>query len=108
MFIIGFVEFFAAHRMIVGTNNLYFPSAMIEMIGYLSLTLIASFLLHLLEKKMDGNNSYELVQDDPLVMAAGTYSHPDRGTPFDERSGEDRERIKLALKNRNGSTRGDR
>ena len=108
MFIIGFVEFFAAHRMIVGINNLYFPSAMIEMIGYLTLTLIASFLLRLIEKKMDGSNSYELVQEDSLVMAAGTYSHPDRGTPFDERSAEERDRIQLALKNRNGSTRGDR
>ena len=34
MFIIGFTEFFAQHRNIVGVNNLYFPSAAIEMIGY--------------------------------------------------------------------------
>ena len=33
MFIIGFTEFFAQHRNIVGVNNLYFPSAAIEMIG---------------------------------------------------------------------------
>ena len=45
-------------------------------------------LLRLLEKWMDGSDSYELVQDDQLVMSAGTYSHPDRGTPFDERSRE--------------------
>ena len=108
MFIISFTEFFAAHRYIVGVNNMYFPSATIEMIGYLTMTLIASFLLRLLEKWMDGSDSYELVQDDQLVMSAGTYSHPDRGTPFDERSKEYRERTKLALKNRNGSTRGDR
>ena len=108
MFIISFTEFFAAHRYIVGVNNMYFPSATIEMIGYLTMTLIASFLLRLLEKWMDGRDSYELVQDDQLVMSAGTYSHPDRGTPFDERSKEYREQTKLALKNRNGSTRGDR
>ena len=108
MFIISFTEFFAAHRYIVGVNNMYFPSATIEMIGYLTMTLIASFLLRLLEKWMDGSDSYELVQDDQLVMSAGTYSHPDRGTPFDERSKEYREQTKLALKNRNGSTRGDR
>ena len=108
MFIISFTEFFAAHRYIVGVNNMYFPSATIEMIGYLTMTLIASFLLRLLEKWMDGSDSYELVQADQLVMSAGTYSHPDRGTPFDERSKEYRERTKLALKNRNGSTRGDR
>ena len=38
MFIIGFVEFFAVHRNIVGINLLYFPSAVIEMAGYLTLT----------------------------------------------------------------------
>ena len=41
-----------------------------------------------LEKKLDGDSSYELVQVDPLTMTAGTYSHPDRGTPFDEQSRE--------------------
>jgi putative lysine transport system permease protein len=103
MFIIGFIEFFAAHRMIVGINNLYFPSAVIEMVGYLTLTLISSFLLRLIEKKMDGASSYELVQTDSLTMTAGTYSHPDRSTPFDERS---REREKQNLKH--GRNRGER
>ena len=37
---------------------------------------------------MDGADSYELVNVDPLVMAAGTYSHPDRSNIFDERSKE--------------------
>ncbi len=78
MFIITFTEFFAAHRYIVGVNNMYFPSAAIEMVGYLSMTLIASFLLRLLEKKLDGADSYELVNADPLVMTAGNYSYPDR------------------------------
>ena len=108
MFIITFTEFFAAHRYIVGVNNMYFPSATIEMVGYLTMTLIASFLLRWVEKRMDGDDSYELVQEDQLVMSAGTYSHPDRGTPFDERSKKYRERTKQALKNRNGSTRGER
>ncbi len=94
MFIIGFTEFFAVHRYIVGVNNMYFPSAAIEMIGYLTMTLIASFLLRLVEKRMDGADSYELVQEDQLTMAAGTYSHPDRGTPFDEQSPEYRERTR--------------
>jgi len=108
MFIISFTEFFAAHRYIVGVNNMYFPSATIEMIGYLTMTLIASFILRGVEKLMDGSDSYDLVQVDPLVMTAGTYSHPDKGSPFDERHKETRERIKMSLKNRNGSTRGDR
>ena len=106
MFIISFTEFFAAHRYIVGVNNMYFPSAAIEMIGYLTMTLIASFALRLVEKLMDGSDSYQLVQEDPLVMTAGTYSHPDRGTPFDERSKEGRERTRQGLKH--GRTRGER
>ena len=88
MFIIGFIEFFAQHRNIVGVNNMFFPSASIEMIGYLTMTLTASALLRWVENRMDGSDSYELVQADPLVMTAGTYSHPDKGTPFDERSRE--------------------
>ena len=80
MFIIGFPDFFSAHRAAVGASYLYFPSATVEMLGYLSMTLIASFLLRWVEKKLDGDSSYELVQVDSLTMTAGTYSHPDRGT----------------------------
>ena len=110
MFIISFTEFFAAHRGAVGATYLYFPSATIEMAGYLTMTLIASFLLRLVEKWMDGSSDYELVQDDALTMTAGTYSHPDRGTPFDERSAaldaEARERKRQELKY--GRPKGDR
>ena len=106
MFIISFTEFFAAHRYIVGVNNMYFPSAAIEMVGYLPMPLIAAFARRLVEKLMDGSDSYQLVQEDPLVMTAGTYSHPDRGTPFDERSKEGRERTRQGLKH--GRTRGER
>ena len=109
MFIITFTEFFAVHRNIVGLNYMYFPSATIEMIGYLCVTLTASLLLRAVEKRMDGKSSYELVQTDDLTMTAGTYSHPDRGTPFDERStefdGGERKRVRESLKNSNGSSR---
>ena len=108
MFIIGFPDFFSAHRAAVGASYLYFPSATVEMLGYLSMTLIASFLLRWLEKKLAGSSSYELVQEDPLTMTAGTYSHPDKGTPFDEHSKEYRENLKESMKNRNFSTRGER
>ena len=108
MFIIGFPDFFSAHRAAVGASYLYFPSATVEMAGYLTMTLIASFLLRLLEKHLDGSSNYELAQADSLTMTAGTYTHPDHGTPFDEHSKEYQERTKQALKNRNGSTRGER
>ena len=52
MFIIGFTEFFAIapqHRR--HQHYMYFPSAVIEMVGYLCMTLIASVLLRLVEKK---------------------------------------------------------
>ena len=49
MFIIGFPEFFAAHRATVGASYLYFPSATVEMAGYLTMTLLASFLLRWVE-----------------------------------------------------------
>ena len=99
MFIISFTEFFAAHRYIVGVNNMYFPSAAIEMVGYLTMTLIASFLLRWVEKRMDGADSYELVQDDVLTLSAGTYSHPDKGSPFDEKSKEYKQIKKGGRKN---------
>ena len=115
MFVIGFVDFFATHRNIVGVNLLYFPSAVIEMVGYLTLTLIASFLLRWVEKKMDGADNYELASEDALAMSAGTYSHPDRGSPFDEKNREfaakelKRERRERKLQElRYGRPKGDR
>ena len=116
MFVIGFVDFFATHRNIVGVNLLYFPSAVIEMIGYLTLTLLASFLLRWVERKMDGSSNYELVNEDALALSAGTYSHPDRGSPFDEKSREfqtakeiKRERSERKLQElRYGRPKGDR
>ena len=62
----------------------------------------------LLERHLDGDDSYELVQGDQLVMAAGTYSHPSRRTPFDEQSPEYRENLRQAAWDRNLDTRGDR
>ena len=91
MSIIGFTEFFAVHKNVTGTTYLYFPSAAIEMAGYLTLTVVASFLLRMLEKKMDGSSSYELAEVDSLTMAAGTYKNPDKANYFDERSREYKE-----------------
>ena len=105
MFIIGFPDFFAAHRAAVGASYLYFPSATVEMLGYLCMTLAASFLLRWVEKWLDGSSNYELVQVDQLTMTAGTYNHPDRGTPFDEHSKEFRDRTEQDLKY--GRTRGE-
>lgn len=104
MFIISFTEFFAVHRAAVGATYLYFPSAVIEMLGYLCMTLTASLLLRLWEKKLDGDDSYSLASVDSLAPTAGMLNHPGKGSNFDEQSREFRE----AVKNRNFSTRGDR
>lgn len=85
MFIIGFSDFFSAHKSVAGAVYKYFPSAAIEMAGYLGLTLLASLLLRWLERKMDGSENYELVSRDQLVMTAGTYRHPDGGEFKEER-----------------------
>ena len=91
MFIIGFGELFSVHRAAVGATYLYFPSAAIEMAAYLTMTLVASVLLRLLEKKMDGDSNYELVLDDQITATEGNYNSPLKGTPWDEQSPEGRE-----------------
>ena len=73
MSIIGFTEFFAIHKSVAGTTYQYFPSAAIEMVGYLTLTVIASQLLRYIEKKMEGSDNYELTQEDMLTLTSGTY-----------------------------------
>jgi putative lysine transport system permease protein len=78
MFIIGFSDFFAVHKSVSGATFLYFPSATIEMIGYLTMTLVASFLLRYLEKKIEGKSNYELVQKDALTQVAGNYNYNDK------------------------------
>lgn len=91
MFIISFTEFFAVHRGAVGATYLYFPSAVIEMAGYLCMTLAASFLLRWWEKKLDGDDSYALAADDALAPTAGTLNYPGKGSNYDERSREFRQ-----------------
>jgi putative lysine transport system permease protein len=88
MFIIGFNDFFAIHRAAVGATYLYFPSAVVEMAGYLCMTLIASVLLRQWEKKLAGADSYALATGDQLAPTAGMLNHPGRGSNFDERSRE--------------------
>ena len=84
MFIIGFSDFFAIHKSVTGATFIYFPSAVIEMAGYLCMTLVASFLLRFLEKKLDGKSDYELVQTDQLTMTAGNYNFRDKPQILDK------------------------
>ena len=108
MFIIGFPDFFAAHRAAVGGSYLYFPSATVEMVGYLTMTLVASLILRYVEKRMDGSSNYELVQVDPLTMTCGTYNHPSKHASFEEQNKDYTTNLKESMKNRNFSSRGER
>ena len=77
--------------------------------GNLTMILVGRFLLRQLEKKMDGDDNYELAQADQLVMAAGTYSHPrnpEKALQHSLIKDEDRERVRQEQKQ--GRTRGER
>ncbi len=87
MFIIGFSDFFSVHKMVSGAIFTYFPSATIEMVGYLTLTLVSSALLRWVEKKMDGSANYELVKADQLLSSAGDYNHSVRYSEHYKRDG---------------------
>ena len=76
MFIIGYTDFFATHKAVVGATFLYFPSATIEMAGYLFMTLVSSILLRFWEKRMDGDASYDLATKDTLAHTSGLVRFP--------------------------------
>ena len=90
MFIISFTELFAAHREVVGATYLYFPSAAVEMVAYLCLTLASSIVLRFWERTLAGSSSYLLASNDQLAPAAGTLNHPESGSNYDERHIETR------------------
>lgn len=77
MFIIGFTEFFAVHKAVVGRTFLYFPSAAIEMAGYLLMTVACSVLLRWIENRMEGDDSFDLATKDTLAHTSGMarYRH---------------------------------
>lgn len=61
--VISIVDLFFVHKSVSGALYTYFESATIVMCIYLTMTLLASKLLNLWEKKLDGSDSYELVTD---------------------------------------------
>ncbi|MDD7210115.1 MAG: amino acid ABC transporter permease [Lachnospiraceae bacterium] len=59
--VISIVDLFFVHKSVAGALYTYFESATIVMVIYLTMTLISSRLLNLWEKKLDGSDSYEMV-----------------------------------------------
>ena len=59
--VISIVDLFFVHKSVAGALYTYFESATIVMAIYLTMTLVTSRLLLLVEKNMDGDANYELV-----------------------------------------------
>lgn len=72
--VISVTDLFFVHKSVVGALYLYFESATITMIIYLTLTVTASFLLRKLEDKLDGDDNYDLATTDTLAYTSGMMS----------------------------------
>lgn len=73
--VISIVDLFFVHKSVSGALYTYFESATIVMVIYLTMTLLASKLLALWEKKLDGDDNYELVD----VMGIGDQLRKAKG-----------------------------
>lgn len=73
--VISIVDLFFVHKSVSGALYTYFESATIVMVIYLTMTLLASKLLTLWEKKLDGDDNYELVD----VMGIGDQLRKAKG-----------------------------
>lgn len=73
--VISVTDLFFQHKSAAGALYCYFESATITMIIYLTMTVTASFLLRLLENKLDGDDNYDLATTDTLAMTSGLYSY---------------------------------
>ena len=74
--VISITDLFFVHKSVVGALYTYFESATIVMLIYLSMTLLASHLLRMWEKAMDGPQNYNLNTTDTRAYTSGTYNSP--------------------------------
>jgi len=77
--IIGVFELMLASRSAAGASYRFFEVYTITMIMYLAMTLFFSRLLRVIEKKMDGNKSYDLATHDTLAHTSGMISYREGG-----------------------------
>jgi len=68
---IGVFELMLASRSAAGANYRFFETYTVTMIMYLAMTLFFSRVLRMVEKKMDGNKSYDLATHDTLAHTSG-------------------------------------
>lgn len=74
--IISIVDLFFVHKSVAGALYTYFESATIVMGIYLVMTLVSSRLLLLWEKKLDGDDNYELVDSMGVGRQFGALETP--------------------------------
>lgn len=84
--VIGVVELFYAHKSAAGATYDYFGSAAIVMFIYLCATFLCSRVLRVIERRMDGQDSFDLATTDTLAHTTGMTNYPVKGSPFDERN----------------------
>jgi His/Glu/Gln/Arg/opine family amino acid ABC transporter permease subunit len=75
---IGVVELMYASRGAAGANYRYFETFLITMVMYLVMTVFFSQLLRYMERKMEGDFSYDLATRDTLAHTSGMYSYVDK------------------------------
>jgi len=85
--VISVTDLFFTHKSVSGALYMFFESATITMVIYLVLTVTASFLLRLLENKLDGDDNYDLATTDTLAYTSGMLSYREKKTPA--QSGEE-------------------
>ena len=74
MSIISFVDLFNVHKSVVGSNYMFFPSIVITLAIYLTMTVVSSVLLRWWEDKLAGDANYDIVNTkDTLAQTSGLY-----------------------------------
>lgn len=77
--IIGVVELMFQAKSVAGAYYRYFETYTITMAMYLAMTLFFSRVLRMIEKKMEGDKSYDLATHDTLAHTSGMLSYLDKG-----------------------------
>lgn len=72
---ISVVELFFASKSVAGTYYVYFETFTLTMIIYLVMTVFFSKVLRLMEKRMDGPESYNLATTDTLAHTSGMTNY---------------------------------
>ena len=76
--VISVVELFFVSKGIAGAYYTYFETFTLTMVIYLIMTVVCSRLLMLMEKKMDGSDTYDLATTDTLAHTSGMVHYPDK------------------------------